>query len=124
MQAKINSYTWKDYFIQARECNQIYGTNFRTDINVAKQTKTVAKANIDRLKAYLLKAVENQYGKTSLFYAILKGNDDVWTEIGGSTSGKIYSFLIGLLESEDAGDSQWDISFKFNDDGELILLTE
>ena len=101
-----------------------YGTNFRTDINVTKQTKTIPKANIDGLKAYLLKAVEKQYGKTSLFYAILKGNDDVWTEVGGSGSGVIYSFLEGLLDSEDAGDSKMDIRFKFNDDGELILLTE
>ena len=113
----IRNATWRDYWHFAGEANGEYGANFRTQVNVLKQYKTIPKRNIGPLKTFLEGAVRARYGEGSMFYFIMD-------QIVSSMAGEYTGIGAGELADIDFGavNNTIKFRFKFDDNDNLVVL--
>ena len=109
----VRNATREDYFSLAKLANDEYGGNFRVKISQEKQTRTIPKRYIDDVKTYLLKAIENRYGKDSVFYETVTKMVD-----GG------YALVYEAASDAYEDTPQITLNFKFDENDRLVILPQ
>lgn len=117
----VTNATWRDYFFLARWANSGYGGNFRISYELSKQYKTISKGNIEQVKKYLLKAIENEYGKNSSFYGMVENVGDWVSEFFGGFASDIDD---QIKDSSAEKTPEITLNFKFDENDRLVILPQ